>query len=84
MNGYIILVETPFKIFKPLTWWKVLKRKIFKKDYDTVYFSVEIEGKIHVYQSTFMGFVKAIELKDWKKSKYKSKIVPMNVGGKHI
>jgi hypothetical protein len=81
--SYLILVETPLSM-KPLSWWKVIKRKLFKKDYDTVYFSVEIDREIYVYKSTLFGYVKAIELKNWKQSKYKSKIIPMNVGKNHL
>ncbi len=72
---YLILVKTPFKLFKPLTWWKIIKRKIFKKKYDTAYYSQDIGGKIYVFKSTLFGFVKQIEHKDWKQSKYPSEIV---------
>lgn len=75
---YLILVTTPFKLFKPLTWWKVIKRKLFKKDYDTVYFSVEIEKEIYIFKNTLFGYVKKIKREDWKANKYKAKITPIN------
>ena len=74
---YLILITTPFEWKKPLTWWKRLKRKIVKKDYDTVVYSQEIDNKIYVFESTFLGYVKQIDLKEWKKSKLPSKIIPI-------
>lgn len=72
---YLILVKTPFRILRPLSWWKGIKRKLFKKNYDTVYYSQEIDGTIYIFKSTLFGFVKQIEHKDWKQSKYPSEIV---------
>ena len=65
---YLILVKTPLS-FKPVSWWKAIKRKLFKRDYDTVYYSTEIDNKIYVFKNTLFGYVKKVELKDWKKSK---------------
>ena len=80
MTGYIVLITTPFKLLKPITWWKAFKRKISKNDYDTVCFSVEIDKKIIIYQYTFLGYLKIINLEEWKKSKYQSRIIPINKG----
>ena len=74
---YLILITTPFEWKKPLSWWKNLKRKLCKKDYDTVVYSQEINGTTYIFESTFLGYVKNIELKEWKKSKLPSRIIPV-------
>ncbi len=80
MTGYIVLIKTPFKILKPITWWKLFKRKATKNNYDTVCFSVDIENKIIIYQYTFLGYLRIIDLENWNKSKYESRIIPINKG----
>jgi hypothetical protein len=78
MKLFIILIETPFKLLRPLSWVKFIKRKLFRKDYDTVAFSLDVGGDIMIFESKFFGFVKPIHLSNWKKSKYKSRIVQLD------
>ncbi len=80
---YIVLITTPLGI-TPKSWWKWLKRKLLNRDYDTVCFSIEIDKEIIILQTTFLGYVKYIPLKDWRKSKYKSKLIPASAIKKHL
>ena len=78
MKLFLIKITTPLKLKSPYTWFKYAKRKVLRKSYDTVCFSIEIGKDIMIFEATFLGYVKATDLKEWKKSKYPSQIIPMN------